>query len=106
VHIPAVSKLAGKVDGIVQIGESYYLLEHKTASNIDASYIERLWTDFQITMYAWYVKNTLGIPVIGIIYNILGKAKIQQSKGETEAEYEARRQELIAKSKKWKNVST
>jgi len=92
-------KLAGKVDGIVQMGKSYYLLEHKTAATIDGSYLERLWTDFQITLYAWYVRETLNIPIVGIIYNILGKTKLQQSKGETEAEYEARRQALIAKSK-------
>ncbi len=91
--------MAGKVDGIVQIGNEYFLLEHKTASQVDSGYLERLWTDFQIILYAWYVKKTLGIPVVGIIYNILAKAKLQQGKGETEAEFEARRAQLIAKSK-------
>jgi len=40
---------------------------------------------------------------IGIIYNVLVKARLQQSAGETEAEYEARRAELIAKSKTGKS---
>ncbi len=44
--------LAGKVDGIVRIDDEFFLLEHKTASQIDADYPERLWTDFQIILYA------------------------------------------------------
>jgi len=95
--------LAGKVDGIVRQDGQYFLLEHKTASQIDASYLERLWTDFQIILYAWYLEQTLGITVSGIIYNVLVKAKLRQGKGETEAEFEARRAELIAKSKTGKS---
>ncbi|QOY88219.1 PD-(D/E)XK nuclease family protein [Paludibaculum fermentans] len=91
--------LAGKVDGIVRIGDSNYILEHKTAAQIDADYLERLWTDFQITIYAYYVEQTLGIPITGVIYNVLAKARLQQSRGETEDEYQTRRSELIAKSK-------
>lgn len=91
--------LAGKVDGIVQIGAEHYILEHKTASTIDADYLERLWTDFQIAIYSHYVEHALGIPITGVIYNVLGKARLQQGKGETEEDYQARRAELIAKSK-------
>ena len=79
--------LAGKVDGIVRIGDDYFLLEHKTAAQLDADYLERLWTDFQITIYAYYVEQAMGITITGILYNILVKAKLQQSKGETEEEY-------------------
>lgn len=92
-------RLAGKVDGIVRVGKGYYLLEHKTAAQIDSDYIERLWTDFQITIYAHYIEKTLGLPIAGVIYNVLVKAKLQQGKGETEEEFQARRAELIAKSK-------
>ena len=95
--------LAGRVDGIVLIGNEYFLLEHKTASVLDSGYIERLWTDFQITLYAWYVEQVLGIRISGVIYNIIVKAKLQQSKGETEVEFESRRAELIAKSKTGKS---
>jgi hypothetical protein len=91
--------LAGKVDGIVRIGGDHYILEHKTAATIDADYLERLWTDFQIAIYSYYVEQALGIPITGVIYNVLGKARLQQGKGETEEEYQARRTELIAKSK-------
>jgi hypothetical protein len=91
--------LAGKVDGIFRIGADHFILEHKTASQLDADYLERLWTDFQITIYAHYVEQALGIPITGVIYNILVKARLQQGKGETEEEFEARRAELLAKSK-------
>jgi len=92
-------RLAGKVDGIVRTGEEYFILEHKTVSQIDSDYLERLWTDFQITIYAHYVEQTMGIPITGILYNVLVKARLQQSRGETEEEFEARRAELLARSK-------
>jgi hypothetical protein len=95
--------LAGRVDGVVRIGKEHFLLEHKTASQVDADYLERLWTDFQITLYSRYVEQALGIRIAGVLYNILVKARLQQSRGETEAEFEARRAELIAKSKTGKS---
>lgn len=98
--------LAGKVDGIVCIDGKFYLLEHKTASQMDGDYLEKLWTDFQITLYAHYVEQVFGIKIAGIIYNILVKARLQQSKGETEAEFEVRRAELLAKSKSGKTSAT
>ena len=91
--------LAGKVDGIVRKDGQYFLLEHKTASQIDSGYLERLWGDFQIQLYCWYIEQTFGWRISGVIYNILAKAKLRQKQGETEAEYEARCAELIAKSK-------
>ena len=95
--------LAGKVDGVVRIGDEHFLLEHKTASQVDADYLERLWTDFQIVLYSRYVEQTLGIRIAGVLYNILVKARLQQGRGETEAEFEARRADLIAKSKTGKS---
>lgn len=95
--------LAGKVDGIVRVGDEHFLLEHKTAATVDASYLERLWTDFQVTLYAHYIEQALGIRISGVLYNLLVKARLQQSAGETEVEFEARRAELIAKSKTGKS---
>jgi len=97
--------LAGKIDGILRIGSDYFVLEHKTASTLDADYLERLWTDFQITIYAYYVEQTLCIPITGILYNVLVKARLQQGKGESEEEFQARRAELLAKSKTGKSTA-
>ncbi len=98
-------RLAGKVDGIVRIGDEHYVLEHKTAATIDGDYLERLWMDFQIAIYSHYVEEALGIPITGVIYNVLGKGRLQQGKGETEEEYLDRRAELIAKSKTGKSTA-
>ena len=98
--------LAGKVDGIVCINGKFYLLEHKTASQMDSDYLEKLWTDFQVILYSNYIEQVFGIKITGIIYNILVKARLQQGKGETEAEFETRRAELLAKSKTGKTSAT
>jgi hypothetical protein len=95
--------LGGKVDGIVRQDGRTYLLEHKTASSIDGGYLERLWTDFQVSLYTRYVRETLGIQIDGVLYNVLLKPAIKQARGETAAEFEARRAELIAKSKTGKS---
>ena len=97
--------LSGKVDGIVKMPDGCYVLEHKTASAIDGDYLDKLWTDFQITIYAHYIEQTMGIPITGILYNVLVKAKLQQGKGETEEEYQERRAELLAKSKTGKTTA-
>jgi hypothetical protein len=97
--------LAGKVDGIVRIGGEYFILEHKTAAQVDGDYLEKLWTDFQITIYAHYIEQTMSIALTGILYNVLVKAKLQQGKGETEDEFQERRAELLAKSKTGKTTA-
>ena len=85
--------MAGKVDAIVKRPDGMYLLEHKTASTIDASYLDKLWTDTQIALYSHYLRE-LGYPIVGVIYNVLLKSRLQQKAGESEAEYAARRMEL------------
>jgi len=95
--------IAGKIDGIVKVGPEFFLLEHKTASQIDSGYLEKLWTDFQVILYSFYAEKALGIHISGVLYNVLVKARLQQGRGETEAEFEARRAELILKSKTGKS---
>lgn len=51
---------------------------------------------YRSVLYAHYIEQALGIRIAGVIYNVLVKAKLQQGKGETEAEFEDRRAELIA----------
>ena len=66
---------------------------------MDGSYLERLWTDFQTTLYCHYAELALGIRIAGVIYNVLVKARLQQGHGETEEEFAQRKAELEAKSK-------
>lgn len=97
-------RMAGKVDGIVRCHDGMYLLEHKTASTVDASYLDKLWTDTQIALYCYYLRE-LGYPIVGVIYNVLLKSRLKQGKGETQDEYEARKAELASKNKSGKSTA-
>jgi RecB family exonuclease len=97
-------RIAGKVDGIVRCHDGLYLLEHKTASTVDASYLDKLWTDTQIALYCYYLRE-LGYPIVGVIYNVLLKSRLKQGKGETQEEYEVRHAELAAKNKSGKSTA-
>jgi len=96
--------MAGKVDAIVQCHDGMYLLEHKTAASIDSNYLDKLWTDTQIALYSFFLRQ-LGYAIVGVIYNVLLKSRLQQYRGETQAEYEARRTELAAKNKSGKSTA-
>lgn len=91
--------MAGKIDGIVRVKGDNVILEHKSCSQLDGNYLDRLWTDLQVTLYTLYAEQALGIPIAGVIYNVLVKARLQQSRGESEIEFEERRRQLAAKSK-------
>jgi len=97
--------LTGRVDGIIRRGSQYLLLEHKTTAAIDANYLERLWTDMQLLIYALYAERSLGIRIDGVLYNVIVKARLEQRAGETEAAFDARRAELAAKSKKGRSTA-
>jgi hypothetical protein len=97
-------RIAGKVDAIVRCHDGMYLLEHKTAATVDANYLDKLWTDTQIALYCHYLRE-LGYPIVGVIYNVLLKARLKQSAGETQAEYEVRHAELAAKNKSGKSAA-
>jgi hypothetical protein len=96
--------MAGKVDGIVRLGKELYLLEHKTAAGIDANYLDKLWTDTQIALYCFYLRQ-LGYLIVGVVYNVLLKARLQQRAGETQEEFEARRMALAAKNKSGRSTA-
>ncbi len=96
-------KRAGKLDGVVRKRSDgkLWLLEHKTASKIDSSYLARLWIDFQITYYSDVGIAVFGEPINGVIYNVLqkpSKADMTLFVGETDAEWQARYDQ--AKNKK------
>lgn len=92
-------QLGCRIDGLCRDDRGAWLREYKTAGTIDASYLERLWTDFQIILYTRIVQEVLGIRLEGVLYDILLKPRIQQKVGETEQEFEERRAALLAKSK-------
>ena len=84
----------GKVDGVILSDRALWLLEHKTASNVDdTAYYERLWHDWQIALYV-YALRASGINVDAVLYSVLGKPRIEQHPGETEFEFDVRRSTL------------
>jgi len=91
-------RIVGKADGIVRVGKELYLLEHKTASSLDGNYLDKLWTDTQIALYCHYLRQS-GFPIVGVIYNVLLKARLEPRQGETEEEFQLRREALAAKNK-------
>lgn len=102
-----IFELRGKVDGVVRDKSTgrLFILEHKTSSAISAEYIDRIMLDQQIATYAAAMGRVLNEPVCGAIYDILEKPSIRMKKGETDAEFEARRAELLAKSKTGKTTA-
>jgi len=92
-------ELMGKVDALVKLNDLYFIMEHKTASLITGDYIEILPMDFQINIYAMALSRYKNIPIAGVIYNVIQKSKIRQKQGETEEQFEIRKNELIRKSK-------
>jgi hypothetical protein len=82
----------GAIDGIVKSKKDnkYYILEHKTASRIDGNYLNKLYTDLQINLYAWFAAYILKIPIEGIIYNVLGKINYKQKNGESDESFQER----------------
>jgi len=91
--------LEGKVDGLVELLESWVLHEHKTTGRLDGEYIEALTMDLQIATYAYAVREATGRPVSAVRYLIVERPLLRPTKGETVEEFEARRAALQAKSK-------
>lgn len=74
----------GYVDAIVERDGRLYILEHKTARNLD---VKHLITDTQVTQYIWALRE-MGYDVCGVYYNILRKCDPYSSR--TKAPYHYR----------------
>jgi hypothetical protein len=96
--------IGGKIDGCVRVLEpclwgkteiqpGLYLVEHKTARNINEHYLARLWTDMQIILYSHYISDGLGEPLEGVLYNVVGKCPLTHREAETQQQFEQRKKE-------------
>jgi hypothetical protein len=83
------STFVGKVDGLVRRKSDgkYFILEHKTASIVDESYVSQKQIDSQTMTYAICLENAMDIEISGAIHDIITKQKIRQKKGESEADF-------------------
>ena len=93
--------LGGKCDSIERKKSdgTIWIREYKTTSSINVGYLERLWTDFQIKIYKRAVETILGVPVAGILYDIMEKTGIEKKVRETDEEFKIRYDALCAKNK-------
>lgn len=62
------------------------LVEHKTAASIGGGYLEKLWSDSQITGYYAALRD-IGVDVHSVVYDVALKPKIRQKKSEDEEEF-------------------
>jgi hypothetical protein len=89
--------IAGKRDGVIRRGGKLWVLEHKTTRKIDATYIEKLWMDWQIVFYVMATEREYGEPVAGVVYNIIEKYRDHARElGESDVEWEQRLKEAKA----------
>lgn len=76
-------RLQGKIDAITVIDGKTWLVEYKTASQINKGYFERVSLDEQITLYMYAYRETFGVKPEGVIYRVLKKPTIRQTKKES-----------------------
>ena len=78
--------VAGKIDDIEITKDGDWIVEYKTAGQLNGAYFERLYVDEQITMYCYAAKR-LGFNPIGVKYRVIRKPTIRPRKGESMHQY-------------------
>jgi hypothetical protein len=80
-------RLRGKIDGLVRIGKSLWILETKTKSEISEDVLGMtLPFDFQNLFYITALKAE-GVECIGAIYNIIRNPRLRRGKTETKDQF-------------------
>lgn len=80
---------AGKIDLVAseRTSKGNFLVEHKTASSIGESYVDRLPLDTQIRGYLFGAIKGLSIPVNEVLYDVVRKCKLRRKSNETIDEF-------------------
>jgi hypothetical protein len=76
-------ELQGKIDAITAIDGQNWIVEYKTASQINDDYFNRIELDEQVSTYMYAAQKFFEIPIVGIIYRVLKKPSIRQKKTES-----------------------
>jgi len=80
----------GKIDLLTPKKKAWILVEHKTASNVGDSYIDRLPMDTQIRAYIFGALKGLGIKVDHVLYDVIKKCKLRRKSNEDVEEFNER----------------
>jgi hypothetical protein len=74
---------AGKIDLLPTIDGKQVILDHKTASKIGASYLDRLPMDTQVRAYIMGALRGLGIDTDKVLYNVVRKTNLRRKSDES-----------------------
>jgi len=81
---------AGKIDLLTLEQKTDVLVEHKTASNIGDSYIDRLPLDTQVRAYILGAELEFGIKVGKVVYDVIRKCKLRRKSDESPEDFNDR----------------
>jgi hypothetical protein len=83
---------AGKIDLCTEDRRTklYHQVEHKTASKIPSSYVERLNLDTQVRGYVFGANKFLGLPIHRVVYDVVRKCQLRKKSGEEQEEFTQR----------------
>jgi len=73
--IPGVEGMTftGRIDRVVQVPGGFAVVDYKTASKVDGSYLESLQRQLQGPLYAHYLEQERGMEVVEIVYDLIIK---------------------------------
>jgi len=81
---------AGKIDLVNKLKKYDQVVEHKTASKISSSYIERLALDAQVRGYVFGCQRGLGIKTGHVLYDVVRKSQLRRKSGESVEDFSER----------------
>jgi hypothetical protein len=81
---------AGKIDLLPTIAKKRVIMDHKTASKIGKSYLERLPMDTQVRAYIMGALRGLGIKTDQVLYNVIRKTGLRRKSDESMKKFCAR----------------
>lgn len=77
------------IDGLEKHDDGYYIIELKTASKVDETYINKLDFNDQISRY-YYMAEQNGYKILGVKYYVVKKPLLRQKQNETVEQFRQR----------------
>jgi len=78
--------VVGNVDNLVKSKKEISLVEIKTSRYINKQYVQNIKIDFQTSTY-WHMLKRLGVKLHNILYKVILKPSIRQTKKETKGQF-------------------
>lgn len=82
----------GKIDVLTRKkgGKNWFVVEHKTASKIGGSYMERLPLDTQVRAYIFGADRGVGVKPTEVLYDVVRKCSLRRKSNEAHDDYNQR----------------